>query len=189
MSPQLRKAFRFLNIYWMVPLFRLGLGPWICNPFTGYILVLKTVGRRSGKIRHAPVNYAIRDGAVYCISGGREHSDWYRNLLATPEVDVILPSGPIRARAEVATDPDERLAAARQVLKNAGFAGFFEGYNPFTITDAELREKIADLPVLRLRAIGVGAGAVDPGGWGWLLSWAIFGWLTVALWPRRRPGR
>ncbi len=96
MSPSLRRIFRLLNKYWMVPLFRLGLGPWIVNPFTGYIMVMITIGRRSGQRRYAPVNYAILKGAVYCVSGGRTQSDWYRNLLATPEVDVIMPGGTVR---------------------------------------------------------------------------------------------
>lgn len=186
MSPQLRRFFRLLNRYWMVPLFRLGFGPWICNPFSGYIMVLKTIGRRTGQVRYAPVNYAIANGAVYFVSGGREGSDWYRNLLANPEIDVLMPSGAVRGRVEVAVDPDERLTAARQVLKAAGFAGFFEGYNPHRISDAELRERTADLPVLRLRATGLGSGAVDPGGQGWLLSWALFAGLLWALRPRRR---
>lgn len=186
MSPSLRRAFRLLNKYWMVPLFRLGLGPWIVNPFTGYIMVMITIGRRSGQRRYAPVNYAILNGAVYGVSGGRTQSDWYRNLLATPEIDVLLPGGAVHGTFEEVTDADERLIAARHVLRNAGFAGFFEGYNPFTLSDVELREKTADLPVLRLRATGLAGGAVDPGGWGWLLSWALFGALMWAFRPRRR---
>ena len=186
MPEWLRRVFRLLNKYWMVPLFRLGLGPWIVNPFTGYIMVLITIGRRSGKRRYAPVNYAILEGAVYCVSGGRTQSDWYRNLLATTEINVLMPGGIVRGTFEEVTAADERLTAARHVLRNAGFAGFFEGYNPFTIPDEELREKTADLPVLRLRVPGLVGGAVDPGGWGWLLSWAVFGALMWALRPRRR---
>ncbi len=185
MTPFLRQMFRVLNKYWMVPLFRLGLGCWVVNPFTGYIAVLKTIGRRSGRVRPAPVNYMIHGGAVYFVSGGREQSDWYRNLLAHPEIDVLLPSGAVRGEAEVVTDPDERLFAARKVLRSAGFAGFFEGYNPHTIDDAALREKIADLPVLRLRVPGLAGGADDPGGWGWAVrNVAGFG-LYLALRRRR----
>lgn len=186
MPQWLRRAFRLLNRYWMVPLFRLGLGRWIVNPFTGYIMVLITIGRRSGQRRYAPVNYAILNGAVYCVSGGRRQSDWYHNLMAAPEIDVLMPGSAVRGVFQEVTDADERLMAARHVLKNAGFAGFFEGYNPFTISDDELRGKIADLPVLRMRATGLAGGAVDPGGWGWLLAWAVFGVLMWVFRPRRR---
>ena len=60
MPQWLRRAFRLLNRYWMVPLFRLGLGRWIVNPFTGYIMVLITIGRRSGQRRYAPKWWADR---------------------------------------------------------------------------------------------------------------------------------
>jgi hypothetical protein len=60
----MRRFFRFLNKYFMVPLFRLGFGPFFGNPFTGYIMVLKVLGRKTGKLRYAPVNYAILDGKV-----------------------------------------------------------------------------------------------------------------------------
>ena len=65
----LRRIFWYLNRYFMVPMFRLGLGPLMGNPFSGYIMVIKTSGRKSGLTRYAPVNYAILNGSVYCLSG------------------------------------------------------------------------------------------------------------------------
>ncbi len=176
MSPALRRMFWFLNKYLMVPIFRLGLGQFLGTPFGGYIMVLKPLGRKSGKTYYTPVNYAIHHGCVYCVSGGRRSSDWFRNLLAHPEVEIILPGGALLARAEEVSDAAERLALARQVLINAGFAGFFEGYNPRTISDAALQEKISDLPVLRFTPLGLGNGPFDPGGWGWV--WGVL--LTLA---------
>lgn len=168
MPPILSRIFWILNKFFMVPIFRLGLGPLLGTPFGGYVMVLKPIGRKSGKTYYTPVNYAIRDGCVYCVSGGRRTSDWFRNLLAHPEIEIILPGGAIFARAEEVHDPHERRDVARQVLINAGFAGFFEGYNPRTISDADLEEKISDLPVLRFTPLGVGNGPFDPGGWAWI---------------------
>lgn len=170
MPPILRRIFWILNTFFMVPMFRLGFGPFFGNPLTGYIMVLKHIGRRSGKVRWAPVNYAIQQGNIYCVSGGRRSSDWFRNLLHTPEVEVLLPAGPVFGRAEEATDEDERARIIRRIFKNAGFAGFFEGYNPYTIPETEFRQKIADLPVLRIRPLGVANGACDPSGWVWVWS-------------------
>ena len=121
-------------------MFRLGFGPFFGNPFTGYIMVMKVIGRKTGKVHLTPVNYAIHEGDVYCISGGRTTSDWFRNLLANPEVDLMLPAGSIHAQVEEDVDPKQKLIITRQILKNAGFAGFFEGYNPYMITDAELAQ-------------------------------------------------
>ena len=181
MPPLMRRIFWFLNKFFMVPMFQFGFGPFFGNPFTGYIMVVKAIGRKTGKMRPTPVNYAIHKGNVYCISGGRKTSDWFKNLLANPELELILPGGNIYARMEEATDPEERRVVARQILKNAGFAGFFEGYNPFTITDAELAEKIADLPVLRFKPLGLGSGPSDAGGWTWIWAFVITVVLIVLL--------
>ncbi len=177
MPPLMRSIFWFINKFFMIPMFRLGLGFFFGNPLSGYIMVLKVVGRKSGKTRFAPVNYALSGGSIYCISGGRQSSDWYRNLKANPQVEVILPAGPVHGIVEEVLDEKERLVIIRQVLKNAGFAGFFEGYNPFKISDAELGEKIAGLPLLRIRPNGLGSGASDPGGWAWVWAVVFTAWL------------
>lgn len=70
MSDVLRRFFWFLNKFFMVPMFRLGWGGLRANPFSGYIMVLKVIGRKSGKQRPTPVNYAIHQGSIWCISGG-----------------------------------------------------------------------------------------------------------------------
>jgi deazaflavin-dependent oxidoreductase (nitroreductase family) len=145
------------------------------------MMVMKTIGRKSGKTYYTPVNYAIHKGNVYCISGGRRTSDWFRNLLATPEIEIILPGGAIFARAEEVSDAEEKRIVARQVLINAGFAGFFEGYNPRRINDEELQTKINDLPVLRFQPLGVGNGAADPAGWAWV--WPILATIAI-IWGR-----
>lgn len=168
MPDLMRKIFRVVNKYFMVPVFRLGLGYFLVNPLSGYIMVLKVIGRKSGKIRFAPVNYAIHEGAVYCLSGGRKTSDWYKNLLAHPKIEVILPGGAIFGNVTEESDTETRRVVIRQVLKNAGFAGFFEGYNPWTISDEDLLPKIADIPLLKITTIGIGNGATDPSGWLWV---------------------
>lgn len=177
MPPLMRRVFWYLNKYFIVPMFRLGLGPFFGNPLVGYMLVMKTIGRKSGKVYFTPVNYAIKNGNVYCISGGRKSSDWFRNLLANSEIEIILPGGAIFARAQEVSDPDERRTMARQVLKNAGFAGFFEGFNPRRITDEQLQQKTSDLPIMRFQPLGLGNGASDPTGWAWV--WSLL--ITIAI--------
>ena len=177
MPPILPRIFWFFNKFFMVPMFRLGFGPFFGNPFSGYIMVLKVVGRKTGKIRYAPVNYTIHDGNIYCISGARQSSDWFRNLKSNPQVEVIMPTGPIFGRVEEVITAQERHSVMRHILQNAGFAGFFEGYNPFTISKEKLLAKSADLPVLRIHPTGLGSGASDPGGWAWV--WVVV--ITIAL--------
>jgi deazaflavin-dependent oxidoreductase (nitroreductase family) len=170
----LRRVFWFLNRYFMVPLFRMGLGAWVGNPLSGYIMVVKTVGRKSGKTRYSPVNYALDHGFVYCMAGWGRASDWYRNMLANPQIGLILPGGGVTGTAETVTDPEERRVLLRKILRGAGFAGFFEGFNPFTVTDAQLVQRLQAVPLVKIRLSGLESGAADPGGWLWVLVWGAF---------------
>jgi deazaflavin-dependent oxidoreductase (nitroreductase family) len=175
----MRRIFRLLNRFFMVPMFRLGLGPFFGNPFTGYIMVLKVRGRKTGRLRYAPVNYAILNGQLYCVSGFRQVSDWFRNLRANPEIEVLLPGGAIAGTAQEITDPAVRLPIIRRILQNAGFAGWFEGFNPFRISDEQLGRRVAEMPLVCIQPHGLGSGASDPGGWAWIWAPAI---TILAVW-------
>ena len=180
----LRQAFRLFNKFIMVPLFRLGLGALVGNPLTGYIMVIQTVGRKTGRLRYTPVNYALMDGYVYCMSGWGAKADWHRNLMTNPRLEVILPGGNLSSAAEVVAEPDEWLRAARQLLKNAGLAGFLSGVNPFTASDEPILQKYQGYPIMRIRPTGIGSGPADPGGWFWLLTTTL-----AFLWVWRKTRR
>ena len=180
-----RRVFGYVNRYFMVPAFRLGLGALIVNPLTGYIMVMKTLGHKTGQVRYAPVNYAIQNGNVYCLAGWGQSSHWYRNLLATPRVELLMPGSSLTGMAEEVTDPDERLSALRQILKNGGLAGFFFGFNPYTTPDNVLAEKCAVIPIVRIRPAGVRSGPADPGGW----LWGVWFGLPVLIWLVQRIGK
>jgi deazaflavin-dependent oxidoreductase (nitroreductase family) len=89
----MRHFFHSLNKFFMVPIFRLGLGPIFGNPFSGHIMVLKMVWRKTGKLRYTHVNYTLENGGIYCLAGFGRISDWYRNLKASRDVEVILQTG------------------------------------------------------------------------------------------------
>jgi deazaflavin-dependent oxidoreductase (nitroreductase family) len=182
----MRRFFWFFNKFFMVPMFRLGFGPFFGNPFTGYIMVLKVTGRKSGKLRFAPVNYAILDGRVYCVSGYRQGSDWYLNLRAHPAIEAILPGGAIAGMATEVNDPASRTAIIRKIFKNAGFVGFMEGYNPYAISDEELAHKTAGMPLVCIQPVGVGSGASDSGGWAWIWTPVSILLLFLIIWLLRR---
>jgi deazaflavin-dependent oxidoreductase (nitroreductase family) len=76
----------------------------------GPLLLLTTIGARSGLPRVAPLVYTRdRDDIVIIASKGAEptNPDWYHNLVAHPEVTVELGSEQSRAKACV-TEGDER---------------------------------------------------------------------------------
>jgi deazaflavin-dependent oxidoreductase (nitroreductase family) len=175
----LRKIFKLINKFFMVPVFRLGLGPLICNPVAGYIMVIKHIGRKTGRQRYTPANYAIINGQVYCLSGFGRKAHWYLNLVANPEVELILPGQAIAGIVEEVTDGEEALAACKQVFRNAGVAGFLEGYNPFTAPDEKFLRTLKRAPVLRIRHTGIANGPADQGGWAWLSLW---GGILLLVW-------
>ena len=180
----MRRFFWFLNKYFMVPMFRLGFGPLFGNPFSGYIMVLKVIGRKTGKLRYAPVNYAIHAGKVYCMAGFGHLSDWYRNLRASASFEAILPAGAISGTAQEIHDPAERSLVIRQILKNGGFAGFFDGFNPYRIKDEDLIKRTADMPVICIQPVGLGSGASDPAGWAWIWAPLITILFILVVWLR-----
>ena len=166
----MRRFLKLLNRFLVVPVFRLGLGRFFGNPVTGYYMVVRTVGRKTGRARYAPVTYAIADGSVYCLAGYGRTANWYRNAMASPDVNLILAGRTIAGHVEEVEDAVERLGVTRQIFTNAGLMGFTEGFNPFRASDDTIRARTAEMPVLRIRATGnaITGGAFDPGGRAWL---------------------
>lgn len=134
----LRRFFHSLNRF-MVWMWKRGWGKAI-NVWPaglGRIMVIKHRGRKSGREYLTPVNYAIVDGEVYCTAGFGPLSDWYRNMLANPRVEVWLPDGRRAACAEDVSDSPKRLFLLRQVIIASGFAGPLFGVNQKKINDEQ----------------------------------------------------
>jgi deazaflavin-dependent oxidoreductase (nitroreductase family) len=86
-------------------LYDLGLGPLIGR----FILLLTTTGRKSGLPRTTPLQYEKIDGAYYIGSARGTQSDWFRNLVVNPQVEVRVKSLRLCGQAEAVTAP-ERIA-------------------------------------------------------------------------------
>jgi len=135
----LRKVFHTMNRF-MVLMWKIGLGKAINIWPAGFgrIMVIKHRGRRSGREYLTPVNYAIVDGELYCTAGFGAISDWYRNMLVYPRVELWLPQGKRLACAEDISDSPRRLFLLRQVIIASGFAGPLFGINPRKMNDEQL---------------------------------------------------
>jgi deazaflavin-dependent oxidoreductase (nitroreductase family) len=74
------------------------------------LLLLNTIGAKTGHHRTTPVNYT-RDGDSYVViaskSGAATHPDWYRNLIANPNATIETAAQQLPVRARV-TDGVER---------------------------------------------------------------------------------
>ena len=191
-----QRGFLFVNRWFAGPMLRSPFGRFVGSPFTGYLLILRTRGRRTGLVREAPLGYALIDGFVYCVAGYGVATPWYRNLLDNPTVEVVLPGRTIRGIAEPVSDDAEWLRTFRTLIAGFGLVGRLVTGDPRRIDDATLLATHRSLPVIRIRSLEppgpVVAGAWDPGGRGWLAVWAVtIQALSCAVWLllRRRGSR
>jgi len=184
--PALHDGFNGVNKYVSVPALKAGLGRYISNPFTGYLMILRTRGRMSGEMRDAPLGYTIVGEHVYCIAGFGRRTHWLQNLLADPRVEVILPGRSFSGLAEEVTDEEERRRVLAPLMRSMGaIAGMVGMGNPWRDPPEEIARKCEGMPLVRVKATGIAAGPDDPGGWFWVVPIAIGGWWLL----RRLRGR
>lgn len=183
---RLRQGFKYFN-HFMLGMWRLGLGKWMNRKeLSGQIMVLTHKGRKTGLLRRTPVNYAIVDGELYCTAGFGAGSDWYKNILSDPEVEVWLPDGWWAGLAEDVSTSDTRLLIMRQVLIASGFAARAAGVDPEKITSEELAAATEKYRLVHIRRTRACTGPGGPGDLAWIWPVATMILLPLALRPRRR---
>jgi deazaflavin-dependent oxidoreductase (nitroreductase family) len=91
---------------------------------------LTTTGRVSGEPREIEIWFALAGAAVYVLSGGRDRSDWVRNLLREPRVNVRIAERTFGGRARVVEDSDEDARARELVYEKYAptYAGDLTGW-------------------------------------------------------------
>lgn len=98
-------------------------GPFLGRP----LLLLTTVGARSGESRTAPLVYT-RDGDRYVViaskGGAHVHPAWYHNLLAHPTVTVEVGEERFEAEAGVAEGAERRRLYDAQAAMMPAFAEY-----------------------------------------------------------------
>src|SRR5947207_13327195 len=68
---------------------------------------LTTTGRVSGEPREIEIWFALDGSTLYMLSGGRDRSDWVKNLTKTPAVSVRIADRAFDGRARVVGDLEE----------------------------------------------------------------------------------
>jgi deazaflavin-dependent oxidoreductase (nitroreductase family) len=89
---------KFLNAR-MAANYKRGIGP------TRVVLLLTTMGRKSGQPRVTPLQFEEVDGKIYIASARGKDADWFKNILANPNVHVQMRTRSFEATAEPITDP------------------------------------------------------------------------------------
>lgn len=88
---------------------------------------LLTTGRKSGLRRETEIWFVIHDGTLYVASGGRERSQWVKNLHANPQLVIRLGDAEYPAVMRDVT-PEEDSLARRLLLEKyqRGYSGSLE---------------------------------------------------------------
>jgi deazaflavin-dependent oxidoreductase (nitroreductase family) len=98
------------------------------GPFEGRtLLILHTIGAKSGQERINPVAY-VTDGDRFVIiaskGGAPTNPDWYYNIVANPQVTVEVGVEQFTARASISTEPERTRLYSKMVEMMPGFAEY-----------------------------------------------------------------
>ena len=78
---------------------------------------LTTVGRVSGRPHEIEIWFAMENQTLYILSGGRDRSDWVKNLRRNPEVTVRLAGKHFESRARLVESEEEDELARRLLVE------------------------------------------------------------------------
>ena len=68
---------------------------------------LTTIGRKSGRPREIEIWFGLDGDTLYMLSGGRDRSDWVRNLRKDPRVRVRIADRVFEGQARIVVEQDE----------------------------------------------------------------------------------
>ena len=97
-SPTIYHRMKNLNARMMAN-YKRGFGP------THVVMLLTTIGRKSGLPRVTPLQYEEMDGDYYIASARGTYADWFKNIVVNPNVHVQVRDREFDAVAEPVTDP------------------------------------------------------------------------------------
>jgi deazaflavin-dependent oxidoreductase (nitroreductase family) len=87
---------------------------------------LTTIGRISGRPHTIEIWFALNEQTLYMLSGGRDKSDWVKNALHTPSVQIKINNTIFSGKARQVNDTEEDTLARKIV---------FEKYEPRSSDD------------------------------------------------------
>src|SRR5580693_795373 len=108
------------------------------------VVLLTTTGAKSGLKRVNPLMALVEGDTLYVFAskaGATTNPDWYRNLLAHPEVEVEFGSERFAAEAVPVVGPERDRLFAAQKAQNPAFGDYEKTTRGRVIPVVELRRK------------------------------------------------
>jgi len=72
---------------------------------------LTTTGRVTGRPHEIEIWFGLNESTLYLLSGGRDRSDWVKNLLKNPVVSVRIAKHTVEGAARLVKDDQEETMA------------------------------------------------------------------------------
>jgi proline iminopeptidase len=102
------------------------------HPVSGWkagepVLLLTTIGAKTGEQRMSPINYSRDDGAYVITAskgGAPTHPGWYYNLLKDPTATVEVERETFRARASIAAGAERERLWDQHIVVNPGIGEY-----------------------------------------------------------------
>lgn len=93
------------------------------------VVELRTIGRKSGQQRSCLLTAPIHDenrvlGAIASKGGDDRHPDWYRNLVAEPNVEVVIEGTTRQMRARTASAAEKKELWPQVVAAYKSYASY-----------------------------------------------------------------
>ena len=91
------------------------------------LVLLNTVGAKTGLPRTNPVSYLKGDDCIYVFAtkgGSPTHPEWYLNLVANPVITIEVGAERYEATASTVTGPERDAIYAEQVKLRPHFADY-----------------------------------------------------------------
>lgn len=80
------------------------------------VCYLTTTGRTTGTPHRIEIWFVRVDDTVYLMAGDRDRSDWVRNLMASPHVELELGDRKRATRARVVHEASDEDSVARRLM-------------------------------------------------------------------------
>ncbi len=128
--------------------------------FSGFVLLLTTTGRKTGKLRRTPLEYRLEPetGCTIVMAGWGGKTDWYRNAQANPNVQVQVGRHRFQAVAEPLAEEDVADWLIHVAKVNPRSLTMFSRWAGETLdgSEAGLRRAAEHFPSLRLKPVDDG---------------------------------
>jgi len=100
------------------------------------LVILHTIGAKSGQLRETPLAALVEDDALYVFAskaGAPSNPDWYYNLKANPEITVEFGQESFTARVEELPEDEGQAKLRQQAELMPQFGEYIESAAPRVI--------------------------------------------------------